>query len=263
VIVWSLISESQKRAKILDYIWEKSLDKDPKITKSDIMKHLKDSRPMTTHKITIELIKEGKIKMVKPKDKPYSQIDYLVINENNEFNWIYRELSEIDDILNQVSKSMDHVDSCIKNDPDGDKLNSNTHFNDFLGDCEKAVGDLLQVLLILTNKFIQSEKDSHLLNSTIVDLMLKSNLIFSGQEEMEYVYFDLNDDSHDLNLFHKEVNYLAKKHKLNFDFVTNLTELIEKFKKKILDKTANKSTLEKMDKAWNLKIEKFKKEFQS
>jgi len=50
------------------------------------MKHLKDSRPMTTHKITIDLIKEGKIKMVKPKDKPYSQIDYLIINEKNEFN---------------------------------------------------------------------------------------------------------------------------------------------------------------------------------
>ncbi len=88
---------------------------------------------------------------------------------------------------------MHHLGSSVKNDPDGDKLNRNTHFIDFLGDCENAVKDTLQVLLILTNKFIQSEKNSHLLNRTIVDLMFKTNIIFSGQNEMEYAYFELNE----------------------------------------------------------------------
>jgi len=67
------------------------------------MRHLKQySRMMTTHKTVIELIKEGKIKMVKPTDKPYSQIDYLVIDEEDEFNQIYNESFVIETIIDNL-----------------------------------------------------------------------------------------------------------------------------------------------------------------
>ena len=91
---------------ILDYVRENS--DIPKITKAQIMVYMREvSRGMTTYKITIELIKEGKIKMVKPKDKPYSEIDYLVINEENEFNKIYKFLSEIEKIIDGMDETLD------------------------------------------------------------------------------------------------------------------------------------------------------------
>ena len=80
-------SESQRRIKILDYLRENS---SKKINKSDVMRYMEDtSRAMTTHKIIMDLIKEGKIKMIK--DKPHSQTHYLTINDENEFNRINQE----------------------------------------------------------------------------------------------------------------------------------------------------------------------------
>jgi hypothetical protein len=79
---------------------------------------LKDSRMMTTHKATIELIKEGKIKMVKPKDKPYSQIDYLVINEKNEFNKIYNALFAIEIIIDNLIEFKNMIVSAQDDFPD-------------------------------------------------------------------------------------------------------------------------------------------------
>ncbi|MGC1263578.1 MAG: hypothetical protein WA932_06400, partial [Nitrososphaeraceae archaeon] len=78
--------------KILDYLRENS---SKKINKSDVMRYMEDtSRAMTTHKIIMDLIKEGKIKMIK--DKPHSQTHYLTINDENEFNRINQELSKME-----------------------------------------------------------------------------------------------------------------------------------------------------------------------
>jgi len=66
------------------------------------MKHLEEEvRPMTTHKTIVELIKEGKIKMVK--DKPYSQTDYLVIIQENQFNRTYTMLTELENFMDTVN----------------------------------------------------------------------------------------------------------------------------------------------------------------
>ena len=160
LISCNLISETERRIKIFDYMWEKSLDKNPKITKSDIMRHLKDSRPMTTHKLTIDLIKEGKIKMVKPKDKPYSQIDYLVINEENEFNKIYNSFLEIEKMLEIIS------DAGLKTVPEDLRV---VLLNAYIS----STTTLVDFLLVMIDTKIRSEKDALILYKKAINLMGK------------------------------------------------------------------------------------------
>jgi hypothetical protein len=99
-----LTSETERRIKILEYLRENSLDKDKKakkINKADVMRHLEGiSRLKTTHGTIINLIKEGKIKMIK--DKPYSQTHYLTLNEDNEFNKIIDDLSILEKHIEQL-----------------------------------------------------------------------------------------------------------------------------------------------------------------
>lgn len=95
-------SEAERRRKILDYLLLNSIKEKPaRINKADVMRHLgPDSRPNSTHKTTVDLINEGKIKIVK--DKPRSQTHYLVLDKENEFNKINEELLRLEGIINDL-----------------------------------------------------------------------------------------------------------------------------------------------------------------
>jgi len=189
VVVWTLISETERRAKIIDYIWKKSLDEDPKITKSSIMKDFKDSRPMTTYQITIDLLKEGKLKMVKPKDKPYSQIDYLVINENDEFNKIYNMFLEIENIIDIIDQPINEfrkrkpVSPLDSSNFDHDLANEfHSLLEDLIGTFEEAMPILIQELLPRINRKIHLQIDKQILKSRIIELYQKF-MIHVGSEQ--------------------------------------------------------------------------------
>ena|SRR5687768_12211011 len=116
-----MLSERERRTKILDFVRENSIDPDQKqilkITKSDVMRHLKEVRPMTTHKTIVELIKEGKINMVK--DKPYSQTDYLVLNDNNDFNKIFKAWKAIDKLIDIMDQPLENITNLSSGHPMG------------------------------------------------------------------------------------------------------------------------------------------------
>jgi hypothetical protein len=150
------------------------------------MKHMKHSRMMTTHKTTTELIDEGKIKPVKPKDKPDSKIDYLVIDEENEFNKIYNTLSEIENIMNIIFEPIrkySEIHPLDQSKIDFDLANAfQILLEDYHGTFIQAFPILIQELLTRTNNKIDHEKDKQILNSRILQLQQKFIGII-GREE--------------------------------------------------------------------------------
>ena len=222
-----MLSESERRIKILDYIRQNSFDNDSKITKSDVMKHLKDSRMMTTHKTTNELIKEGKIKMEKPKDKPYSKIDYLTVNEENEFNKIFNSLSVIESLINKMYNI----------GPISKELLTN-----LISIYIVSIRTLLDFLLVRIEDKIHSEKDLLILHKRTLKLMERINNlplylrnrsweteIMDGINKMLELKFDLKHERKKINPDIEE----------SFDYLINE---LEKFKKKFLTESREKSS---------------------
>jgi len=175
---------------ILDYIRKNSPDNNPKITKSDVMKHLKDSRMMTTHKTTVQLIKEDKIKIVRPKDKPYS--DYLIINEENEFNKIYNSLAELDDFMDTIDKRFRKFPpaSIDSSKLDFDRSNQRRILIENLQQIYmQVIPVFFEILLPRTNNKIRLEKDKQILYSRIIQSQQK--FIMHVGEEHTIEKFDM------------------------------------------------------------------------
>jgi hypothetical protein len=124
------------------------------------MKYLKDSRMMTTHKTIVELINEGKIKTVKRRDKPDSKIDYLIINEDNEFNKIYNSLLAIEKEIGKIFNIR------WKKTPESIVSKLTTVYIDF-------AKLSLDFLLGEINTKIRSEKDASILYKKAINLMQK------------------------------------------------------------------------------------------
>ena len=218
-----MLSEGERRIKILEYV-RKSSEKDAKITKSDVMRHLKQySRMMTTHKTVIELIKEGKIKMVKPTDKPYSQIDYLVIDEEDEFNQIYNESFVIETIIDNLIEFYRMIGSDEDEFPDEAstghlELNAVKPFverlNSYLADISTKIEDS-----------ITSEVDRVILYKRNAELPLK---IVKGvqsrkfERSMEDLIGDLENEKKKV---HKEDSILK---------INNLVSSMERYKREFL-----------------------------
>lgn len=190
------------------------------------MRHLKEVRPMTTHKTIVELIKEGKIKMVK--DKPYSQTDFLVINESNEFNKIYNELRETENFMNDMDWFIHYW---AKQDVEYD-------FDDQDASTVLTYADItelkLRILLLRINDKIRSENDSKLLYTKLIKLMLLlDNQAFyrrqTGKYETDYLNFELKTLKETL---YDEANIKVKpKH---VELGNRLLEDIERFKKEFV-----------------------------
>jgi ferritin len=236
-----LIPETERRMKILEYVRENSLD--PKVTKSDVMRHLEQvSRPMTTHKITVELIKEGKIKMVKPSDKPYSQIDYLIINEQDEFVKIYKSLSEIENLIGAMDETVHGV---LKGISEKSTHTSYAHLqelrllnNRLLIPYEAAINLILQELLTKINDKIHSENDSQMLYTKIGEVLRKFTLqrwnpaLGETSKKLDYLSGDWKKV--------KSSSFTEAKN-INAELAGDLITFVEKFKKEFLSEPKQKT----------------------
>jgi len=178
---------------------------------------------LTTHKTVIELIKEGKIKMVKPTDKPYSQIDYLVIDEEDEFNQIYNESFVIETIIDNLIEFYRMIGSDEDEFPDEAstghlELNAVKPFverlNSYLADISTKIEDS-----------ITSEGDRVILYKRNAELALK---IVKGvqsrkfERSMEDLIGDLENEKKKV---HKEDSILK---------INNLVSSIERYKREFL-----------------------------
>lgn len=235
-LITGMISESERRVRILDYVRQNS--DNPKVTKSDVMRHMKDfSRAMTTHKTTIELIKEGKIKMVKPPDKPYSQTDYLVINEDNEFNKMYDILTEFEGIMIKMDKTMDKIRTTLN------KFQKDREHVEFV--CAIAIDgalmdhyrhifeNLLQNTLIRISRSMLSENDRQLLTYLVIGLLNKLSDTYRYYRERRDIHPALKEDIEMMKAYYTMSNDskdLAEKYGIDLKIIDELASIIEKSK---------------------------------
>jgi hypothetical protein len=206
-----------RRHKILGYVKEH-----PGTTKNDVIKYMdeKGSSIMTTHGLIADLISD-KILTVK-KDKPNSNTHHLFINDENSFNKIDKELSEIERCINLADDFM--YDEKYK------KENSRSYmkfFSKFWTLHLNYNHMMLQELLFRANKIIHSENYSKLLTKRIVELMIRldrQNLDFPSSAE-------LDEGLHTLTNFYSV--YDVKKDFANTILVDSLKTKIENFKNSI------------------------------
>lgn len=162
VRVESRMTENERHDKIMKFVRQY-----PKRTKAQVMRFMKDndvSEPTTFKDITYLV---GKARLLVLKDKPNSQTHYLIVNEDNEFNQIDKELSEIESIINVMRK------------PVQDYFKNRSEFEiDFPVPYKEAVEAMLQVLLVSTNKLIHSKDDAQMLYTKITELLLKLSMQF-------------------------------------------------------------------------------------
>jgi hypothetical protein len=228
-----VISESERRIRILDYVRENSMGPDQKevrkITKSDVMRHLKDVRPMTTHKTVVELIKEGKIKMVK--DKPYSQTDYLVINENNEFNQIHNMLREFETFMNLMDKPVSKIKMALDKKPHDDHELA-AQFGivaSILEPFRESFDLIFQNILIRIIRSSFSQEERLMLTMRISTLIDKLADTYSKKYDLNTYLKKHIPMYRDRISKDKDIQDYAKKHKIDLNMMDELILILEKF----------------------------------
>jgi hypothetical protein len=209
------------------------------------MRHMEEfSRKMTTHKNTIQLIKEGKIKMVKPRSKPYSQTDYLVINEKNEFNKIYNSLLEIENIID----SMGHFATTSRKltiYDKGDETEENkagyllrTYYrNPF----DLPVEALLHILMVIVTEARLSPMDSEIFFKKIAELLQKQASQWGFTDLSDRLNFILDNNIPAIELlvkqhekdFRKYASIYNKYH-LDFNLQDELLQITKNIKARFL-----------------------------
>lgn len=183
---------------------------------------------MTTHKTIIELVKEGKIKTLRPKDKPYR--DYLVVNEENEFNKIYNSLSEIENIIDLIEEPFRKFPMPALMPPltkaDFDTSNEfSALMEDYLGTFHEAIPILIQELLTRTDNKIYSEKDKQILNSRILQIQQKYIAIRGEETTDKKLGFFMARLGH----VDPKAPFLARVKKNNPDFLNECNAVARKF----------------------------------
>jgi arginine repressor len=163
----SAIAE-QRRNKILDYIRQ-----NPKTTKNNVVNYMtaNGSSLMTTHKI----LKDLEIREIIKIEKPNPQMNYLTINDENEFNLISEKLSEIENIISDMTDNLMVVYKAQKN-TDTKNLPRNRmdelaarFTNPFLA----SINTILRILLVRVHHNVIDEEYANSLYTKIVNLMLK------------------------------------------------------------------------------------------
>jgi len=149
-----------RRNKIIKYISE-----NPNCTKTQVVANVKGSSLVTTHKILKDLEKQGIITI----QKPNPQTNYLLINDQNQFNRIEKELSQIEIC---VLRMVDNYRIYIKEYYD-EKKGSKDLGNLIL--CLHTCGELtdffLHTLLLQISNEIKFEPDKNALYRKIISLM--------------------------------------------------------------------------------------------
>jgi hypothetical protein len=125
----------------------------------------------TTHAILQDLIKEGIINV----HKKNLQTHLLTINEQNQFNWIIKHLSEIEDFIDRCYKITKKLDVFVKKKGDTISKRSELQYVLLLQKFVGPIDSMLHGMLYRSIITIKSEKDAQLLNRKILNLIGKSH----------------------------------------------------------------------------------------
>jgi hypothetical protein len=206
-----------------------------KTTKAVVVRYMKEkklSSGETTHNIIKQLINEHRLNM----EVINSQVHFLTINYENEFNKIYNFLLEIEQIIDGIGETQSKVSKrylAIADDkPDKEFVKMAYYLNAvFFKPYKDTVDIILQELLAITNEKIDYEKDSQILYKKISELLRKMTLQNWYPPGMGPIK-QLDYQSHTLG--HVKPTPVTEANKINLDLAKELITTIEKFKKEFL-----------------------------
>jgi hypothetical protein len=164
-----LTTETERRIEILEFVKDRQRS-GQNTTKASVIRHLKEkklSSRETGLNLINDLIKEGKLN----KKEINSQVHFLTINEENEFNRIFKELSEIELIIlrmfdNYVIVHEKKVEEKVpRKGPFGSVNSILTVYYPMV------IDTMLHILLIRIKKKIDQEIDKEILYPEIITLM--------------------------------------------------------------------------------------------
>jgi hypothetical protein len=237
-----MVSDEQRRIEILQYIKNRQKT-NRKTTKIDVVRHMKEEKMAsgeTTHNTMRDLITEGKINV----EEVNTQLHYLTINEQNEFNRIYSWLLRIEKTIDLMYEPAEKITSM--GDPDTvrkipDRFILRDLDNNFLGGYQDSTNNILEFLLFLTSNKIKSEKDALFLYNIIIKLKIKVDeqaSIFEAKGiENKFlgsrILIDYSLDN--LEHIHQDaIDYAKKKGLIINKVIDNTKSMIKDFKKEFL-----------------------------
>jgi hypothetical protein len=204
---------------ILDFIKKAPSQTENRIVKS--MEEQKICSKMTTLKKLDQLLEMGEIKDLI--NEGPSGFHKFIINNNNTFNLINNELSELEKIVELMSEPMKRFISIGGDNPDDirrvpDRWILKELDDKFFGAYKETTREMLEILLIEISNKIQSQKDAWTLYKKIIELQIKlnkQNSWFEG-EGVEGLYLTSNAfiqfHSQDLNEIKQENLKFAENH---------------------------------------------------
>ncbi len=125
---------------------------------------------VTTLNLVDGLIEEGRIE----DRKEGNSFHQLYYGDKNEFNLIDKDLDEIENIVNMMDENLLKIDD-KSNNIDKKLLTAPGPFSDLAFFYLESMYTILRHLLVITQDKVSSNKDSHLLYTKIIRLLLKVN----------------------------------------------------------------------------------------
>jgi predicted transcriptional regulator len=215
------------------------IEKQGKATKNDVVKYMeKDSSRVPTLDMIKELEDTGIINVDKG-NKRRGQAHYLVINNENEFNRINQEISEIDLIIDTMEQPMDDIIRLIRKRPE---LRQDLR-EDIIFAYKRSIERMLEFLLVYTSDVISSEKSSQILYSKIIKSMQKLEHQYFYSESLDSLNRNIDGIRSILSITNRVKYSRWTKNKtfhnrhLRTKAFNNLIEKIEKFKEQFKPKS--------------------------
>jgi hypothetical protein len=219
------VTETERRVKILEYVSERQ-KANQNTTKTTVITYMKEKRLSsreTTLNLINDLIREGKL----TKKEINSQVHFLTINEDNEFNKIYNWLIEIEKFMDTIiAVSFKELDAPqIKRSKLKDVYRV---IYDFQVPYTLIIRMMLTVLSKRANNKIHSDKDQYILFPKIIKLITNVNPYFQDQEKE--VLNDMIVKVRELRP-NEDIKHRALKFGIKFSVIDDMVTMAERFKK--------------------------------
>lgn len=216
---------NERAIKIINYIKE-----NPGTTENKVVLYM-DEKSLCSRLTTLKEIDSLVSREIIEDRKEGNSFHRLHANNQNEFNRIDLEITEIETIMDEMDEPLRKLSQISMRENElADRANLRVNFHYPYRD---SVGTILQILLLWTSTKIRSKNYSQILYTRIMKLMLKLTL----------QTFNLNDPT---NLLDNEINSLnqlkhskttvafAKKNTVNIGVASNLIKKIENFNRRFL-----------------------------
>jgi DNA primase catalytic subunit len=231
-----MASDEERRIEILQYVMYRQLD-NQRTTKANVIRHLKEKKMAsgeTTHNILKDLIIEGKLN----RQEINTQLHYLTINEENEFNKTYNMLTELKTFMNMMDKILDihkinlnelAVYTAGKQHEEylGAREFDDHLVNPYLGLLET----IFQNMLIRIVRSKTSDKDRLMLSARTLDLLNKLTYNYYKTSDANSYLKDKVSKIMENVTGAEHIQDYAKKYGIDLNIIDNLRSIVEKFRK--------------------------------